>query len=79
MEIKQQAQWLRGFLDSLSNSDNISKRQIEILSVKLNDLISSVEASEFNDYYEEPTPNNTNVQNTNRSNERELTADDLPF
>ncbi len=79
MEIKHQAQWLRGFLDSLSNSDNISKRQIEILSVKLNDLISSVEASEFNDYYEEPISKNTIVQNTNSSNDRELPADDLPF
>lgn len=78
MELQQQAQWLRGFLDSLSHSDSISKRQIEILSAKLEQLIISIEDSESNDYYEEPVAKNTNTTKTYNSSDLEP-LDDLPF
>lgn len=78
MELQQQAQWLRGFLDSLSHSDSISKRQIEILQNKLEQLIVSVEESEPNDYYEEPVVKTSKIAKTYISSNVE-SPDDLPF
>jgi len=66
MELQHQAQWLRGFLDSMSNSDSISKRQIEILSSKLEQLIISIEDSE-------------SIVYTQPMCSEGVIADDLPF
>jgi hypothetical protein len=79
MELQQQAQWLRGFLDSLSHSDSISKRQIEILSAKLEQLIKCIEDDEPIYYYEDPNTKKTNVQNTHNSDDLIEPLDDLPF
>lgn len=46
MKIRSKIDWIKGYLESLENSDNISKRQFEILKEKLNSLFDEIE----NDY-----------------------------
>ncbi len=46
MSIQSKADWLRGFLESMEYSDNISKRQIQLLKEKLNLLLEEVEREE---------------------------------
>ncbi|MCF8322234.1 MAG: hypothetical protein K9I26_03715 [Flavobacterium sp.] len=78
MELKEQAQWLKGFLDAMKTSDSISKRQIETLFTKLEKLITSIEEFELDDYYEAPVVRNKVIVNSNSSNSK-LNGDDLPF
>ncbi|MBS1665866.1 MAG: hypothetical protein JST58_00665 [Bacteroidetes bacterium] len=78
MELEQQAQWLKGFFDSLSNSESISKRQIEILSAKLEQLIISIESKKFNDNFDDSPLKDNKISNDYSSNNIEP-IDDLPF
>jgi hypothetical protein len=78
MELKEQAQWLKGFLDAMKTSDSISKRQIETLFTKLEKLITSIEEFELDDYYEAPIVRNKVIVNSNSSSNK-LNSDDLPF
>ena len=43
MSIKSKADWIRGFLESLEYSDNISQKQIKILKDKLNELLEEID------------------------------------
>jgi len=78
MELKEQAQWLKGFLDAMKTSDSISKRQIETLFTKLEKLITSIEEHELDDYYEAPVVRNKVIDNSN-SISNKINSDDLPF
>ena len=40
--IYEKANWLRGYMESLNCGDNVSKQQIELLSVKMEELLKSV-------------------------------------
>ena len=81
MDLKQQAQYLRGFLDSLSSSKSISKNQIELLSDKLLKIIATIEESEDDfEIYREPVQKVHSAQIVKKLpswNEEE--HDDLPF
>ena len=50
MDIKYIANWLRGYLESLSHNDNISKQRIQILMPKLDELVSKIE--EYKENYD---------------------------
>lgn len=43
MSIQSKANWIRGFLVSLENSDAISQKQIKVLKKELNELLDEVE------------------------------------
>lgn len=69
MDLKTKAIWLKGYLESLSHSDNVSKRQIQILINEMEELISFIDdEDEGNEYYSSETSFND-----------EGAEDDLPF
>lgn len=76
MDTRTQANQLRGFVESLKLSDNISKRQLEMLFSKLDLLIKTLDDElwdEASDYVAETIkklPNKTNFEDE---------PDDLPF
>lgn len=82
MTIKNQANWLRGFLESLSISDSISKRQIEVLNTKLGELITSIE-EDYDDNLDievsKPIIKEYNKPVFNEPDFSQPEEDDLPF
>lgn len=82
MDILKQANWLKGFLESLSISDNISKRQIEVLNNRLGELITSIE-KDYDDNYEiEDRKQEIRENKKTEVNEPDFSQpeeDDLPF
>lgn len=78
MEIKNQANWLRGYLESLLNSDNISKKQIQVLLTKIEELVSALD-----DHDDDDDEHNNNEQEDSSPatsfSDHEPIADDLPF
>lgn len=76
MDTGTQINQLKGFVESLKLSDNISKAQLDKLYLKLDNLIKSLE----DDLWDEITETTTNTLNNVSStpfNEEE--HDDLPF
>jgi hypothetical protein len=70
------ANWIRGFLESLEYSDNISKKQIQVLKKKLDELITDI-IEKFDDDlpfadYDSPYKNDDKSKNIKKH-------DDLPF
>jgi hypothetical protein len=72
MSIQSKADWLRGFLESMEYSDNISKRQIQLLKEKLNLLLEEVEREEA-----KKNGNGWDISDLEPDPDEEL--DDLPF
>ena len=77
MALLKHASYLRGFLESLAYCDTISQKQIDVLKIKLNEIISEIEEDS------EPPVYNVSVKNSNKSqstfNPSPETIDDLPF
>ena len=78
MDIKNRANWLRGYLESLSDSDNISKQQVKVLLSKMEELVSAIEEYE-NDGDDSYGGNNGNIVNPTSPTTTSAADDDLPF
>jgi hypothetical protein len=78
MSIKSKADWLRGFLESLEYSDNISQKQIKVLKDKLEELLEEIDDW---DEYEEDVDDEDNTPYTGSSSRPIIfdDDDDLPF
>jgi hypothetical protein len=78
MSIKSKADWIRGFLESLEYSDNISQKQIKVLKDKLNELLE-----EIDDNYDDEDDNDYPIIGTSSTNIKSKPIfdedDDLPF
>lgn len=77
MSVNSKTNWLRGFLESLEYSDNISQRQIKILKEKLEELLEEIEMGDF-EVEDEKEDNNLSNQTKNISF-TPCPEDDLPF
>ena len=81
MSIKSKADWIRGFLESLEYSDNISQKQIKILKDKLNELLEEIDDNydddddDDDDDYPIIDKSSTNIKNKPIFDDH----DDLPF
>lgn len=87
MSIKEKIDWLRGFLDSLEYSDNVSSKQIKILKAKIDELVEdislainidpgnddSIEEAEFDDLEPSRFFNDSDFSND------DISGEDLPF
>ena len=71
------ANQLRGFLESLSGADNISKLQVKMLLSKLEQFISEIDSEESTDAIEDLPLIGSNIRNNSGSYAEP--ADDLPF
>lgn len=76
MDTRTQTNQLKGFVESLKLSDNISKTQLDKLYLKLDNLIKSFE-DDLWDEITETTANTLNNVSSTSFNEEE--HDDLPF
>ncbi len=78
MSIKSKADWIRGFLESLEYSDNISQKQIKILKDKLNELLEEIDSDEDDeDWPDIDLPSNSS--NRKSTSDYDDEPDDLPF
>ncbi len=69
------ANWLRGYLESLSYGDSISKQQLQVLMTKMNELVSEIEEYEQNKAEEEIDE----IASTAAVTQNTVVDDDLPF
>lgn len=80
MDIKEQAIFLKGFLESMTFNETISEGQINMLKIKLSELINTITGED--DFEEEDivSPSKINLnRNGNTSSNISEPVDDLPF
>ena len=53
MSIRRKADWLRGYLDSLKDGENVTPRQIDVLKEKLTSLLIEIEDYFYEDNQDE--------------------------
>jgi hypothetical protein len=76
MDTRTQINQLKGFIESLKLSDNLSKAQLDTLFIKLDNFIKSFEDDLWDEITETTTKTTVNVSNPPVSQEE---PDDLPF
>ena len=76
MDTRTQTNQLKGFVESLKLSDNLSKAQLDTLFIKLDKLIKSLEDDLWDEITEITNKTTVNVSNPPVSEEE---PDDLPF
>ena len=73
MDINEYVLNLKGFVESLKLSDNISKRQLDMLYEKLDELTHRI------DFYIASGHRDDEVARTRKSSSNNIHDDDLPF
>jgi hypothetical protein len=76
MDTRTQTNQLKGFVESLKLSDNLSKAQLDTLFIKLDNLIKSLEDELWDEASASTTVTLTNITNQPFVEEEH---DDLPF